>query len=223
MATSELGIIVPAYNEGETIGAVVGSLANFGEVIVVDDGSSDDTAMHASRCGAQVVSHVQNLGYDSALNSGFKRALELGLSYALTFDADGQHPASKVEEFAHALKGGAQLVLGVRPDRPRISELVIGYYFQSQFGVNDILCGLKGYNLDLYRSYGKFDSVGSIGMELAFVALKAGVSFKEISISVAPRLDQSRFGNLLRSNLRILTSFIRLIHENPSLVPSERE
>ena len=79
MDRSRIGIVIPALNESLTIENIVKTVVKYGLPIVVDDGSVDDTSKLAVSAGAVVVSHLQNCGYDCALNSGFKKADELGM------------------------------------------------------------------------------------------------------------------------------------------------
>src|SRR5713101_5594916 len=98
-----VGIVIPAFNESATIVSVVQSAGRYGGAIVVDDGSTDNTAELAIHAGAVVVSHGRNRGYDAALNTGFKRAAELGTEIIITVDADGQHDPSLIQKFVHAI------------------------------------------------------------------------------------------------------------------------
>ena len=68
------------------------------------------------------------------------------------------------------------------------------------------MCGLKGYSIELYQNVGYFDRYKSAGIELAFIGLLNGCSFKQIEISIADRLDTPRFASALRANFRILRS-----------------
>ena len=74
MEVFKLGIVIPAFNEAITIAGVVNSIKAFGTVIVVDDGSTDETVNIASANGAMVVSHGENKGYEAAINTGFVKA-----------------------------------------------------------------------------------------------------------------------------------------------------
>ena len=87
-------VIIPAYNEAENLPQVLGDLAQAQldcQVLVVDDGSRDATAAVARHFGARVVSHPFNLGYGTALQTGYKYALDRGTSILVQMDADGQH------------------------------------------------------------------------------------------------------------------------------------
>lgn len=116
MHLGDLWVIMAAYNEAEVIGRVVAGLRpTAAKVVVVDDGSRDQTARVALRAGAIVLSHPVNLGQGAALATGIQFALERGGAFVATFDADGQH---RVEDLArlYALlrEGDADVVLGSR-------------------------------------------------------------------------------------------------------------
>lgn len=84
--------VIPAYNEASTIGSVVdGALAHVDHVVVVDDGSSDDTAAVARRHGASVVEHVINTGVGGAVRTGYRYAIRRDYDFVVQIDADGQH------------------------------------------------------------------------------------------------------------------------------------
>ena len=110
-------VIVPAYNEEHAVGGVVRALRLEGwRTVVVDDGSTDETAAVAARHGAVVLRHAVNVGQGAALRTGF--AFVLGLPSArhvVTFDADGQHSIADLPEVVTPLaRGDADVVLGSR-------------------------------------------------------------------------------------------------------------
>jgi glycosyltransferase involved in cell wall biosynthesis len=109
-------IVIAAYNEGRVIAEVVRPLVNEGcTVVVVDDGSRDDTAACARAAGARILRHAINRGQGAALQSGLRYALEHGASILVTFDADGQHSADDVPRLiGPILDGHAEIVLGSR-------------------------------------------------------------------------------------------------------------
>ena len=116
MQLDDLWVIIAAYNEADAIGPVVAGLRNAGaRVVVVDDGSLDQTARVALRSGAIVLPHPVNLGQGAALATGIQFALESGARYLATFDADGQHRAEDlVCLYALLREGRADVVIGSR-------------------------------------------------------------------------------------------------------------
>ena len=106
-------VIVPAYNEGAAIADVVRRLravAAWGEIIVIDDGSSDETACHATAAGATVVRHPYNKGNGAAVKTGIRRASG---EWVLILDADGQHAPEDAPRLLPHL-GEYDLVVGAR-------------------------------------------------------------------------------------------------------------
>jgi glycosyltransferase involved in cell wall biosynthesis len=98
--------IVPAYNEAGAIAATVGDLQRHApdfDVVVVDDGSTDDTAAIARAAGAVVIRHPFNLGIGGAVQSGYQYALEHGYDVAVQVDGDGQHDARHIPELLEHL------------------------------------------------------------------------------------------------------------------------
>lgn len=91
--------VIPAYNEAEHIAQVVRSTRHFIRVLVVDDGSTDDTAQLAAAAGAEVLRQSPNHGKGAALRAGFLYALELGCEAVITLDGDGQHDPREIRKF----------------------------------------------------------------------------------------------------------------------------
>ena len=96
-------VLIPAYNEEKHIGAVVREVLDYcPDVVVIDDGSPDDTDRVAAAAGATVLEHVRNQGKGAALQTGFDYARANGYDLALTLDADGQHAPSDIPAFLQA-------------------------------------------------------------------------------------------------------------------------
>ena len=109
-------IVVPAYNEAHAVAEVVSALRlAYANVVVVDDGSSDDTATEAEAAGATVVRHLMNRGQGAALQTGIDYGLKCGADTIVTFDADGQHRVDDVGALLAALdESNADIVIGSR-------------------------------------------------------------------------------------------------------------
>ena len=107
--------LIPAYNEARRVGQVVSAARNFLPVMVVDDGSSDDTAQAAEAAGALVLSQSSNQGKGAALRAGFSWALKGAYTVVLTLDADGQHDAAEIPNFIDYFQAhGGDLIIGKR-------------------------------------------------------------------------------------------------------------
>ena len=91
--------LIPAHQEGPRIAAVVGAARAHLSVVVVDDGSTDDTAVVAEAAGATVLRERPNAGKGAALRAGFRHALEHGAAAVVTLDADGQHDPAEIPLF----------------------------------------------------------------------------------------------------------------------------
>jgi polyprenyl-phospho-N-acetylgalactosaminyl synthase len=113
---SGIHVVIAAYNEERSIGEVISQLRRlYPNVIVVDDGSNDDTSKKASEAGATVLRHVINRGQGAALQTGMTFALRRGAKVLVTFDADGQHSVEDIPAMvAPILDGRAQITLGSR-------------------------------------------------------------------------------------------------------------
>jgi len=111
-------IIIPAYNEGAGIGEVVRQVHEINpdcDVVVVDDGSRDNTVRTARNAGAVVVSHPFNLGYGVAIQTGYKYAAAKGYDFVVQMDGDGQHDPSYVSRvLAPVIAGETDFALGSR-------------------------------------------------------------------------------------------------------------
>jgi glycosyltransferase involved in cell wall biosynthesis len=91
--------LIPAYNEAEGVAGVIAAALPQLPVLVVDDGSADDTAAQSESAGATVVRQTPNQGKGMALKTGFRWALDHGYEAVITLDADGQHDPAEIPKF----------------------------------------------------------------------------------------------------------------------------
>jgi glycosyltransferase involved in cell wall biosynthesis len=118
--------LIPAYNESTAISEVVTRVSAHLPVLVVDDGSRDNTAALAEAAGAKVLRQVPNQGKGAALRVGFRQAIQQGYDAVLTLDADGQHDPAEIPLFLQAYQQqDAHLVIGQRTfkDMPYVRRL----------------------------------------------------------------------------------------------------
>jgi glycosyltransferase involved in cell wall biosynthesis len=214
MIRHQIAAIIPALNEAKTIGNVVKEVSVFAIPIVVDDGSSDQTILIAKSCGADVVCHQKNEGYEAALVTGFKRAHEIGVSFVITIDADGQHDPKKIPEFyGELLNNGFDVVIGARAQFQRLAEHIFSFFGTLLWGIKDPLCGMKAYRLDhlIELINSKVVSYESVGTKFAIQNSRNGKRIKNISIRTLPRIDTPRFGVGLKANVKILISLCNVL------------
>ena len=96
--------LIPAYNEAERISGVIAKTLEYLPVLVVDDGSSDETASVAESRRAHALRQEPNQGKGAAMLTGFKYALEKGYEAVITLDADGQHDPDEIPLFVQAFE-----------------------------------------------------------------------------------------------------------------------
>ena len=108
--------LIPAYNEEERIGDVVKKTSKYCDVLVVDDGSMDNTGNIAKENGAFVIKHEKNKGKGDALITGFNYAIENNYNVIITLDADGQHDPSEIPKFLENIDK-YDIIIGARDFR----------------------------------------------------------------------------------------------------------
>jgi glycosyltransferase involved in cell wall biosynthesis len=200
---------LPAYNEAATISDVVNALEDRVDlVVVVDDGSSDDTVEVAESAGATVVRHERNRGYGAALQTTFTEAYRRGVDVVVTIDADGQHdPADVTKLLATRDETDADIVIGSRfhgdekqhvPLYRRVGLLIINILTNLSMNVparrswiSDTQSGLRAYDRAAIRSLATDDTIGdgmSASVDVLFHAKERGYDIQEVGTSV--RYDQ---------------------------------
>jgi glycosyltransferase involved in cell wall biosynthesis len=144
--------LIPGYQEGPRIATVVAGARAHLPVVVVDDGSTDDTAVQAEAAGATVLRQLPNAGKGAALRAGFRYALDHGADAVVTLDADGQHDPAEIPAFLTAFEAGRpELVIGRRdfgsmPPVRRLSNTLGGWVFSAAVG-RRIADNQSGYRL----------------------------------------------------------------------------
>ena len=149
--------VIPCYNEEVAIGSVVlKSKRHVNTVLVVDDGSNDNTADIARDAGAIVISHEKNLGKSASVKTGFNYALENNFDYVVTLDGDGQHNPDEIPPLLdNILNNGHDISIGFRsgqntemPNWRRVGKRALDYITSYSNGgfVTDSQCGFRAFN-----------------------------------------------------------------------------
>jgi glycosyltransferase involved in cell wall biosynthesis len=210
--------IIPCYNEARSIGRIVRLVkVHLGEVIVIDDCSTDFTAAEARSAGAIVISHPRNQGKGVALKTGFAEAAARKFTAAVTLDGDGQHDTTEIPLFLEAFdRGDCDLVLGNRMDDTRTMPLArrVTNRFTSwaisrmvRVPIKDTQCGFRLIALDFWQAV-RLDSCRfDLESEILIKACRGGGRLSQVKIrtiyfgteesKINPFLDTIRFFQLL--------------------------
>ncbi len=186
-------VLIPGYNESRTIEQVVSNtLKVINDVVVVDDGSKDDTAQLAKDAGAIVLKHEINRGKGAALKTGFNYAVENGYDAVVTMDSDGQHDPEDIPRFLNALNSfKSGIIIGSRMNdittMPAIRKCTnkLTSYVNSTFAhqrIDDSQSGFRLITTDVFRTIKLETDRFETESEILIKASKAG--FKIISVPI---------------------------------------
>jgi glycosyltransferase involved in cell wall biosynthesis len=183
-------IIIAAYNESKNIGKVLAELKKeHKKIIVVDDGSKDNTFSIAKKSGATVLKHVVNLGKGAAMKTGCDYAIKLGADILVLMDADGQHEPKDVQKFIKAIKG-KDIVFGYRqfskkmPFILRFGNSFINSTTTLLFGlkIRDTQSGFRAITSNVYEKIRWTSTDYAMESEMIANAGKKRLKYKEIPI-----------------------------------------
>jgi glycosyltransferase involved in cell wall biosynthesis len=161
-------VAVPAYNEEQNIRSVLNALKNLNlsiDIVILDDGSTDKTALYAWQSGAKVVSHPTNLGYLAAIQTGFKYAEKHQYPYIIFFDGDGQHDPIGIIDMIDAIShDDVDVVIGSRflndshMDISHSKLLAIKFfrsiiYRTTKKRITDPTSGFKAFKANVYKRF----------------------------------------------------------------------
>jgi glycosyltransferase involved in cell wall biosynthesis len=191
--TERVMVLIPAFNAAKSVGDVIRATREIVRVVVVvNDGSRDDTAAVARAAGAEVVDHPQNRGKGAALKTGFAHAIKNGFDVVVTLDADGQHLPREIPKFlksreetkADLIIGGRSHLFGEMLPRRRLANRFSAWTIAkaSKTGITDSQSGFRLYSANLLRSV----RLRTDGFDLeSEVIVRAGVGgFKVITIPI---------------------------------------
>lgn len=214
--------LIPAYQAAAALGEVLlrlQALAEPPEVLVVDDGSRDATALVARQHGARVLAFAGNRGKGHALLAGFA-ALRDEFDAVVTLDADGQHPPESLPAFVAAAREGADLVLGRRartPDMPFVRRVANG--LSSTWAsvlagrhISDSQCGYRLHARRLLAATPLTPGRYEVETELAVRAARLGFRIAEVEVPTVYGTGRSQI-RMLRDVPRILGTLVRLSAE----------
>ncbi len=216
--------VIPAFRESAEIAAVVAGVRAHGiRVIVVDDGSPDDTSEAARRAGADVVRHPRNCGKGAALRTGFARAREAGCAWILTLDADGQHDPADIPAFVtaaaqddcDALVGNRMRDLGDMPLLRRWTNRAMSRWISRAAGqtIPDSQCGFRAYRAAVLDNVSCRTDHFEMETEILIRLARRGCRIVSVPIRTIYRAEQSKI-RPVRDTLRFWRMW-RMLRETP--------
>jgi hypothetical protein len=221
-------VAIPAYNEDRYIGSLVHKLTGASyEVLVVDDGSTDQTARIAEAAGASVARHTSNRGKAAAVQTAFEQARLLDCDALVLIDGDGQHEPVEVGKIAAPiLAGTADMVvgsrfLGVRSHIPRWRvagqhALTLVTNLGSGVPLTDSQSGFRGFSRRAVQCMRLRGAGFSIESEMQFQARSMGLSVVELPIQVNYNVPIKR--NPVGQGLNVVDGVLRLIAQHRPLL-----
>lgn len=215
MKISNLWVIIPAKDESKRIIGILDRVKKFASnIIVVDDGSKDNTYEAAKSKGVIVLRHLINLGKGAALKTGCDFAVKKGANILIVIDADGQHEPEEIPNFLNALEGN-EIVFGYRafnvsmPFILRFGNSFINLTTKLLYGVSlkDTQCGYRAFTADAYKNIRWNASDYSMESEMIANVGKNHLKYKEMPIKTI-YLDKYKGTTILNGIKIVMNMFL---------------
>lgn len=221
--TSDVGIVIPMYNESKVIKNVVTKLKEirkYDNIILVNDGSKDETLEICKTIpGVYILTHVTNLGAGAAQQTGIEFAKRLGLNYVVTYDADGQHDANDIEVFVNLIKEkNYDLVLGSRflgktINMPKLKGIVLktSIWFGYIFGgikLTDSHNGFKVINLKNIPDFEFTQNGMSHGSEIIDIIKRKNLNYVEYPHTITYTDYSMEKGQSISNSINIVVDYL---------------
>ncbi|WP_136592351.1 glycosyltransferase family 2 protein [Salinigranum halophilum] len=235
---SEVLVAIPAYNEERSIADVVRESLNYAhEVVVIDDGSTDDTVRLAEEAGATVIQHEVNKGYGGALKTAFTEAERCRADHLAILDGDGQHDPSDIEKLVDTqAETGAEIIVGSRSvedaqtDMPLYRRFGFGVVniltnlsmgvFRANSRVADTQSGFRVYNQTAISSLAD-EAIGdnmSASTDILLHAHKQGYTIHEVGTSISYDIEDSSSHHPVHHGMQLIGNLIRTIERERPLM-----
>lgn len=210
-------LLVPAFNEAPAIGDVIERCKRqCGNILIVDDGSSDGTFMEAEQAGARVLRHETNRGKGEAIKTGFRWLLERDCGPVITLDGDGQHDPVEIPSFLdcyerHRRNGGGDIIIIGKRERDRmpryraipnkIGETMIS--FAARKRIQDTQSGYRLYSRGVIENVSCRSTGFEMETEILIKASRMGAHVEEIPVAT---IYQENY----KTNFRPVADFYRI-------------
>lgn len=218
-------ICIPAFNEAKNIKKIVENAKEIGsEVIVYDDGSTDETCKIAESSGAVVIKSKVNRGYGSAIRELFKAAKRRNADIMVTIDSDGQHDPKEIplllnpilNDECDVVIGSRYLSLSSSSAVPRYRDFGIRVITRitraaSYSEITDAQSGFRAYNKEAISSISLYQNGMSVSTEILLRAKENDLRIREVPVKINYNVERSSTSNPVFHGLGVLTSLIQHI------------
>ncbi|MBQ3406889.1 MAG: glycosyltransferase family 2 protein [Lachnospiraceae bacterium] len=217
-------IVIPAYNEALNIERVIRRLTETAgsiDYVIIDDGSSDQTADICRAEGFNYISHPVNLGLSAAVQTGFIYALKNGYDAVIQFDGDGQHRGEYIKEMEKRIEEGCDIVIGSRfvtEKKPLTGRMIgsrlIGAMIRLMTGrtIKDPTSGMRMYSKRLIRIFAE-NSRMTPEPDTVCHLMRLGAKVAEVQVVMDERIAGTSYLNLSKSIRYMLTVSISILFE----------
>ena len=221
---SKILVCIPAFNEAGTIAEIIRKSRKYADdIIVYDDGSTDNTYEAATSAGAIVIRNPENKGYGVAIRSLFQAAKEKDADIMVTLDSDGQHNPDQIPEIIEALKHGFDIVIGSRflnnSDKQKVPKYrTLGIktitkltQAASYNGITDSQSGFRAYTKNALSKINLFEDGMAVSTEILLRAKEKRLLATEVPITINYNVKDTSTHNPISHGIGVLYSVFQFV------------
>ena len=214
MEKNKVVFVITVFNEEKTIKEVVNVCKKYGDVIVINDSSTDSTLQIVKRLNIHFLNNNKNLGYEASLFKCLYYAVKnFDYDYFITLDGDGQFNEHAIKKALKQIKNNKIFISGIRNIKNRKIEILADKIFYRIFKIHDPLCGLKIYSRKILKLSAHKNLEGLLGMNMILFCLINKVEIHQFKINIQLRKGESTFGGIFKSNLFIGLSLFKFFYK----------
>jgi dolichol-phosphate mannosyltransferase len=226
-------VILPVYNEAQTLEKVIKRLSEFkdADVVVVDDGSTDMTPSVLERISVHaMIRHPKNMGYGQSLMDGFDYVKTHGYTYCVTMDADEQHEPSFIPKLLEQLHR-SDIVSGSRyldpslsasvppPERLEVNRVITEKLRElTSYELTDSFCGFKGYRVEGLKKLRLSETNYGFPIQFWLQAAKAGLTVTECAVPLIYKDHSRNFNNQFATRDERLKHYLQVMEKEARIL-----
>jgi hypothetical protein len=215
MAKLKIAILICSFNESRSVLRVIKEASRHGKVLLVNDGSTDNTEKIIKNLDIYKIKNKINEGYENCINKGLIFLKSKNYDYAITLDADGQHKISDLRKIITLINAkNYDFVITKRKNIKKLNEKILSKITKKKIGLSDILSGLKAYKLNIFTKQNIKDLLHNdvAATNYLIAILKRKKNYIEILISSKRRVyGKSKFYSKIKNKIKIFSLIIKML------------